>query len=224
MKKRILKLSAFALLIFTTACSHKYYTANNIEQYQIKTVAILPVEMEFTGNMPKKLTAADIAKMEESESKMFQRSLYGNILNMVSSNKKKPSTVQFQSIDKTLQLLQSNNISIRDAWTADPSELAKILQVDAVVKTHIVTHRLMSDAASAGFSVLNDVLWGVRDKVPVGSNAPTKTNDVVATCSLAYNGNTIWNDKYVREANWKNQPQEVIDEITRKFAQHFPHM
>lgn len=82
MKKGILKLGALALIVLSTACAHKYYTANNISQYNIKTVAVLPVEMEFTGNMPKKLTEADIAKMEESESKMFQRSLYGSILNI----------------------------------------------------------------------------------------------------------------------------------------------
>lgn len=222
MKKKFLRLNACAFLLLMTACSHKYYTADNIAQYNIKTIAVLPVAMDYTGTMPKNVTAADLAKKAEIESTMFQRSVYASILNNI-NKKKKPSSIQFQSTSKTVQLLASNNISITQAWTEDPMKLAQLLGVDAVVKMNVTTSRYMSDAASAGFSVLNDVLGSIKGKVPVG-NAPTKTNDITVNCSLVEknNGIAVWNDKYTEEANWQNQPQEVIDAVTRKFGKHFP--
>lgn len=220
MKKGIVIITVISLLI--TSCAHKYYTDKNIAQYNIKTVAVLPVEVTYTGNIPKNVTATDVAKIEENESKTYMRSLYGNILRSVNSQKK-PSNTKFQSVDKTLQILQTNNISIRDAWTQDPAELSKLLGVDAVVKMHVTENRIMSNVASGAFSVLNDVLWNVKGKVPIG-NAPTKTNDIIATCSLEHDGYSIWSDKYNEETDFKNQPQEVIDYITRKFGQHFPAM
>ena len=222
MKKEILNLGAFAFIMFATSCAHKYYTANNIDQYNIKTIAVLPVAMEYTGNMPKNMTAADLAKKGETESAMFQRSLHNNIL-MFMNKKKNPSNVQFQSTSKTVQILASNNISISTSWTEDPVKLAKILGVDAVVKANITTNRYMSDAASGAFSVLNDVLGSVKGNIPIG-NAPTKTGDIIATCTLIENkdGNTIWNIKYDEETDWRNQPQEIIDQITRNFGKRFP--
>src|SRR5262245_22276857 len=84
--KRYLLFTAF--LLFLLSCSHKTYvsyfdhqTANH------RIVAVLPAEMIFTGKQPENLTAQDISRIEESESKNFQYALYNSILRHANSGK-----------------------------------------------------------------------------------------------------------------------------------------
>src|SRR6476620_907968 len=88
MKKTIPVLLLIALVI-SASCSRKYYTNSFFDQQTAnhKIIAVLPSEIVFTGKQPKELTAEQIAKMEEEESKAFQLALYSNILRYANTNK-----------------------------------------------------------------------------------------------------------------------------------------
>jgi hypothetical protein len=216
------KLLLFSLGFIAFTSCHRYYTNNNIKQYPVKSVAILPVEMIYTGNLPKNMKAEDIAKIEEEESRMFQQSLYSNLINFAGS-RKKPSEVNFQPMSKTLQLLAENNISVRDSWAKDPDQLAKLLGVDGVIRTRVTKNRYMSDLASAGVSVVNEVLNAIgRNNNAVTPNGNARTNDIIASCSLMSNGVTLWNDNYKRGTDWNTPTMDVVENITRNFGRRFP--
>lgn len=218
------KILLFGFIIAVFSSCHRYYTHNNISQFRssIRTVAVLPVEMVFTGLMPKNMREEDILRQEENESKIFQQSLHDNLLRFADF-RRRTSTVQVQPVTSTLQLLSEKGISLRQSWTMDSRELASLLGVDAVVRCRISKNRYMSDAASFGISAANTVLGAIgRNNNVFVPNGPTRTNDINASCNLVANGQTIWADQYNRGADFNTPPDLVVDNITRNFGRRFP--
>ena len=221
--KRNSTLLILIVLVSLTSC-HRYYTNSSFDQKAArhKTIAVLPPKMVLTGNQPKSLTEADIAKLEEKESRYFQESLYNNIL-AKSNQGKYEMYVSVQPPANTLSVLEKNNISIRDSWSKDDQELANMLGVDAIVRSSIQKSRIMSDLASAGIEVGRRIADAVLNRPTTVGMGVNKTNDIQATCSVVSNGETLWNDTYQRDSNFANGANEVIENITSKFAKHFPY-
>jgi hypothetical protein len=215
-------LTALLVLITLSSC-HRYYTSKSFDVKTIKhkAIAILPPQMLLTGNQPKNLTLTQIAEIEEKESKLFQEALYNNILRRANQGKY-TMDVNVQPVNNTIALLEKNGMSLRDSWQKDDKELAKLLGVDAVVRSSIQKDRYMSDLASAGIDAGQKVLNAVL-KNPVLVPGTNKTNDIRATCSLISNGETLWNDNYKRESDWNSPANDIIERITDNFARHFPY-
>lgn len=209
-------------IILVSCAGPRQYLAPDLSSKNIKTIAILPVEMQFTGTLPKGMTPEMKQEVEESESRGFQQFLYSNILRF-EGKKKKIKGIQFQSLEQTLSILKENNINYTDSWSKTPEDMAKLLGVDAVVKMSVVKQRFMSDLASLGLGVLKNVfIFSAKTNPIYASNVPTKTGDIMANCSLIFQGNTLWNIKYQQETNWNNGAQDVINTITRKMGRRFP--
>jgi hypothetical protein len=214
----------FALILFASCSSHKYYTSNSFEQQSAhhKTIAILPAEMIFTGTPPKNVSAETIARIEETESETFQNSLYNGILRHANS-KKYFTSISVQDISTTKKLLEENNISIRNSWKEDDKKLATLLGVDAVVRMRVQKKRYMSDLASMSIDMGQQVLsqiGGGKIPVPYVSN---KTNDIYASCNVVSQNKTLWNDSYKGGTSYNYSSEVVIDNITDNFGRHFPY-
>ncbi len=224
MKKALLFFTCLSVFIILS-CSHKYYTSSFFDQQTAKhkIVAVLPAEMIFTGKQPENLAPEDIARIEESESKNFQQSLYNSILRYANS-KKYFTRINLQDIVMTQKLLEDNNISPRAAWKKDDKELASILGVDAVVRMRIQKQRYMSDLASYGISWGRQVVYstGLGSKIPI-PYVPNKTNDIYASCDIVSNNQTLWNDNYKGASDWNSPSNVVIENITDNFGRHFPY-
>ncbi len=221
--KKYLLLAAVALVFF--ASCHRQYTASNFENKSAthRLIAVMPAEMVFTGIQPKKLKPEDIAAIEERESKAFQQSLYNGILRQANTGRYQ-SQIQVQDISTTQKQLDEAGITIRQSWTTDDRELARILGVDAVVRMRIEKKRYMSDLASFGIDMGRDILWQVSKSNPILTPpVANKTNDIFAACRLVSNGETLWNDTYTRSADYTRPAENVIDDITNKFGKHFPY-
>ena len=225
MKKNLLYALIASFVLFLFACSNKYYTAGNFSEKteDHKVVAILPAEITLAGKLPKNLSPEDIAKSEETESVNFQYALMNSILRHANT-KRYVTTVNFQDINTTQKILDQNNISIRDSWKKDDTELAKLLGVDAVIRMSIRKQRYMSDEASYGVGVAKSVIsrTGIGSKVPV-PNSVGKTYDVYATCNLLSDHQTLWNDNYKRAADYDTQPHVIVEWITDWFGENFPY-
>src|SRR5690349_21257231 len=154
MKKFIPTVGFAVIICFAISCSHKYYKASNFEEKTAdhKRAAILPAEIILTGKQPKNLDPEQIAAIEEQESISFQQALYNSILRHANSNRYE-TTVNFQDVNETIQLLKENNIDIRQSWKMSDKELTKLLGVDAVVKMRVTKQRYLSDEASYGIAV-----------------------------------------------------------------------
>jgi hypothetical protein len=225
MKKNLSLLSVVLFFMITTSCSRHSYTASNFEEKTVEhqVVAIVPAEMIFTGTQPKNLTAEDIAKIEERESKDFQYALYNSVLTHANT-RKYITTVNFQDVTITLNKLEESGISIRDSWKMDDKELVKILGVHAIIKMRIRKQRYMSDGVSYGVDVARRIIntTGIGSKLPIPSNA-AKTNDIYASCNLVSNNQTLWNDNYKRASDWDTPANEIIEGIADNFGRNFPY-
>jgi len=226
MKKNLPALIGFAFIILlSSSCAHKYYKSSFFEQQTAKhkLIAVLPAEMIFTGTQPKNLTQEDIQKIEESESRTFQNSLYNGILRHANT-RKYMTTISVQDIGTTQKLLEESNISIRDSWKEDDKKMAQILGVDAVVRMRVQKKRYMSDLASMGVSVGRQILSqiGTSNNFPV-PYVSNKTNDIYASCNVVSNSQTLWNDNYEKSADYNRPSEAVIDDIADNFGKHFPY-
>lgn len=222
--KQLYFLSLITIIILLSSCGAQRYTASNFEAAtdNHELVAIMPVQMVFTGRQPKKLTEADIQAIEEAESEAFQVSLYNAILSKAS---KMP--VQFQSLNETNRILADNNISIRESWTYNDTELAKMLGVDAIVRMRVEKQRYMSDLAAFGVDMAQQLLFvlnqgGLWAPLPRQLN---NTEEIRAKTSLinGEDAQVLWNIAVQRAADWDRPDEFIINRITRKSARNFPY-
>lgn len=212
------------LLVFLTSCK-KYYTTADFEEKTIdhQTIAVLPFQMSFSGIRPKELTPEDIKVIEEAESKIFQASFYDAILASTRRGKKQ-LRVDVQHFSKTLSLLENNGITIRDSWFEDPSKLAELLGVDAVVKSRIDKTRYMSDLASYGIEVGTQVI-NVLSRGRIIPGVSRRNKDVKTNYSLVdkNTGNTLWSIGFDYNADWRSRPEDMVDAINHRSAKKFPY-
>lgn len=215
---------ALLFILFVSACSRKHYPVSYFDQKTVhhRLIAVLPAEMIFTGTQPKNISPEDIAKIEESESRIFQNYLFNSILRNANTNRYY-TAVGVQDISTTLRLLEDNNISIRDSWREDDRKLEKLLGVDAVVRMRIQKKRYMSDLASLGVSYGQQVLNQIGNVGKYVPYVPNKTNDIYASCNIVSENQTLWNDDYRGSSNYNVSSERVIDDITDNFGRHFPY-
>ncbi len=215
------------IVIIQSCGSGKFLAADfDAKTASHKKIAILPVETFLTGKQPKKVTADQIKQIEEAEGKAFQASLY-NCLLAKSGAKKKDIKIEIQTIDKTNSLLTAAGIDMRTAWSATSEELCKVLGVDAVVKTKVEKTRYMSDLASYGISLGQDILFALTDYAlwPIVPSGMAKTNDIKADCSVinGAEGSLLWRVAVTTSTDWSMPANQIIDDLNRKFARNFPY-
>jgi hypothetical protein len=219
-------LQAFLLVLliagFSSSC-HRYYTNSSFDQKTArhKTIAVLPAEMIFTGTRPQNMNDEDVRKVEEIESKAFQQSMHDAVLRQ-GNVRKYQLMVDVQHYSNTLQILNDNGISLRDSWKKTDEELAKILNVDAVVRLKIQKNRYMSDLASLGIDVGRRII-DIVAPTPAGIFIPNRTNDIITSCSIVSRSETLWNDNYRRGSDWNTPANQVIENITNNYGKHFPY-
>lgn len=211
----------------------RYYIAKDFEDKtkNHKTIAVLPVEMVFTGKLPKNITQEKIDSIENEESEIFMNVLYDQLLKST-KNGKKEFRVDVLSNAQVLAILKENNVSIRDSWSKKPSDLAKTLGVDAVVQSKITKKRYLSNLASYGIDVgtqvAQEVLGGVLgipvpgDALPYGAK---KTHDVHVSCSLidSNEGSALYSRSLYRQADWQVSLNQLITFMDFKCAKKFPY-
>jgi hypothetical protein len=219
MKKYLLIASVSFIFLFI-ACN-RHTTASVIYQKTAshRVVAVLPAEMIYTGTTPKNVSQEDLDKTEEFESKTFQQFLHDNLLQYGHSSRY-ALTVSVQNYSNTLQTLASNNISYRDSWYKSDTELCSLLKVDAVIRMKIQKRRYMSDAASMGVDYGRQIVGAVLKR---NVYAPSKTNDIMASCSIVAKGETLWNNNYRRATDWDTPTDQVVNNITQNFASYIPY-
>ncbi len=225
MRARLLPL----VLLLLPACTAVDYQSPQFGEkaYGHQTIAILPFEMVFTGKMPTRLTPDQIAHIEEAESLAFQTAFYNRLLNQSSARKKHPIRIEIQPVELTNQILYDSGLDLRESWEVPPEELARILGVDAVVRTSVHKARYLSDLASYGIDLGLYVLYEATDGeagwlVPPGL---TKTHDIWADSVLvsAEDGHLLWKVAVERATDWHRPANDVVAGITKKLAKKFPY-
>ena len=222
------KLLPAAIALSTMSCASTGYHAPVLPEAAAhhRIIAILPFEMVFAGKLPSGLTEQGALEIEEQESLAFQASLYNALLEHSGVGPGR-IYIEIQPIGRTNRILAREGVPLREAWQMAPEELARMLEVDAVVSSRVITTRYLSDLASAGIEVGSVVVNEVT-KGKLGWALPwglTKTHDIHAECSLfdGWDGSLLWRTFEDHATDWRASPTEVIEGVNRHLARHFPY-
>lgn len=228
--KRSLLFSFIAIILISSSCARRrameqemanQMLMQRIRQYDIKTIAVLPAQLEITGNIPKKMTTEQFEELKKRNTQFLNQSLYNDLLQFANARVRYYSQVQFQSIDRTQSLLKEKGITDSACWSMDPAALSELLGVDAVVVTKITQKHIMSAEAAAGVDVVGGIL---RQTVP-RANLPVnqaRTSDMFISCSLIKKGFSMWGTRFTNQTDWNYPFQNSIQNVTAAIAREFP--
>ena len=162
--KTFYKLILPAILILAS-CSSKVYMDKAFfskTQPGTQTLAVLPAEVLFTGNLPKTWGPDRLVQMEAEQSTAFQEAIYQNFLfhaaDKMIRNKWDVTMMDIRVINAKLK---EQGISLQDSWKLPSDELAELLGADMLIRARVQNVRYMSQAAATGINVGVSVLEGV---------------------------------------------------------------
>lgn len=223
---KILAGTMAALTLVLHSCSSEVYNnkayadKSNLEG---KKVAILPVEVELTGNLPKGMTNAKKSQLEYDESRMIQSQIYGQYLYRSKKDKKKKG-VEFLNVDHVNGMLLDKGVDLKQAWTMDPDSLGRLIGADLVLKVKVKKDRIMSETASLGIGVAGAVLDNLISKKADNTNtsvttAPKTYNLFLdATLSDVVTHTVVTKFSHTGDANWNRSSTDVIESSGRKIV------
>lgn len=162
----------YALILLTVlslvSCNSKVYSDKDFfsaSRPGPQSLAILPVEVIFTGKMPKDWSPDRIVQMEVEQSASFQEAIYEDFLfhasDKVIRNKWDVTMMDIRVINAKLK---EQGISLQDSWKLPSDELAKLLGADMLIRARVQNVRYMSQAAATGINVGVSVLEGVLNR------------------------------------------------------------
>jgi hypothetical protein len=228
--KRSLLFSFIALIVISSSCARRraleqemanQMLMQQIRQYDTRTIAILPAQLEITGNIPKKYTQEQVEQMISRNTQFLNRALYNDLLQFANPRTRYYSQVQFQSLDRTESILKEKGITDSACWNMDPAQLAEILGVDAVVTTKITQRHIMSTEAAAGIDVAGEILRQAAPRVNLPTGA-ARTSDMYVSCSLVKKGFSLWSTRFTNQTDWNYPFQNSIQHVTTAIARQFP--
>lgn len=200
------------LVIFITSCGPKIYTSDNFSSAlaRHKTVAIIPAEvnMRLRPNEAKSLSDEQVDEIVTQTSYDIQDKMYGWFLRRSNSSR---YTVTFQDINKTNSKLKAAGIKYADLRNKDRAELAKILEVDAVIQDRVSLEKPMSE----GVAIATRVIFGTWES----------TNRVQTTINIhdGKSGNLLWKYDYEASGSVGSSSTRLVDNLLKKAAKRFPY-
>jgi hypothetical protein len=225
-----------AIVAVLQSCSNEVY---NNESYirtssiRGKKVAILPVEVEFTGRLPKGYTFENKKITEDKESTDIQNMVYREYLYRAKKGRRKQHSVEIMNIDQVNSRLRDRGIDPRESWAMNPDSLGKLVGADMVMRIRVKKDRIMSNAASLGIGVATTVLENILTRNGSGASTTVdsggKTYNIYfdATLSDVKTSTVISKISKDGDASWNETPEEVIrtssGKMVRKgavYAQH----
>jgi len=144
-----------------------YLTSHNLEG---KKVAVLPVEVYYTGNKPQN---ADWYTQEQATSLELQSAVEQAYLAHKADNKPKKHqfNVEMINVSTVNERLRTRMVDLRTAWTIAPDSVGRMVGADLVFKIRMNKERYMSKNLSKGINAGAFLLEGIINS--------GKRNDVV---------------------------------------------
>jgi hypothetical protein len=130
-----------------------------------KIIAVIPFRVTISLR-PKQMQAlkeGQLEKMQEDESRNIQMALYAWFLKRKQQGK---MWVDVQDASTTTALLAKNGITPSNIDSFTPEEIAKLLNVDAIVRGTFDTDKPMSDGASVALGLLVG-FWGATNQATI---------------------------------------------------------
>ena len=199
--------TAIFTLLFLS-CATVYNAAElKTAETKHKLIAILPFNVTVQYNrLPRKVTLEQINENEHEMAFILQNQIYNRFL-----KKSREFTVQFQDVDKTNMILERNKIEIEQLSESSPDELARLLDVDAVISGKVVTTKPMSNGAAIVVGALFGV-WG-----------STNTADVTVSLHDGNDSNLLWRFNHVYSGSVGSSPEQLTKAMMHPISRKFPY-
>lgn len=163
MTKIFLSLLASFLTFAVLAQTHLYENPafdKIAEEHQIIAVVPFDATVSLRPKQMKDISPEQLQRMEQSEGESVQMAMYSWFLKR---EKREQLTVKVQDTNTTNALLKKNGITYENLTNYTPEELARLLEVDAVVSGKFETSKPMSEGASLALGALIG-FWGSTNK------------------------------------------------------------
>src|SRR5210317_2063745 len=169
-----------------------------------KAIAVVPfkTQVKLRPKQMKEMTTEQLHKLEKAEGESIQTAMYSWFLKR--KKRGKLLHIEVQDPKVTTALLIRNNIDYDNIDAYTPEELAKILEVDAVISGEYETNKPMSEGASVALGILIG-FWG-------------NTNTAVINMSVhnAADGVLLWNYNKKVRGSIGSSPEDLINILMRK--------
>jgi len=155
----------FSLLVLTlfSSCNTKSYLSPAIQYMRGGggSLAILPVEVtNWVEKIPKGATLESLKEAEKDDAFILQRDLYRYCIREMS---RQENIVPIQHINYTNDLLKAKGITYEDLKGIPKEELARILEVDAVISSKV--NQIISNKSGFMIRRVMNGVWGTRNQV-----------------------------------------------------------
>ncbi len=209
-----------SLLLLTTSCARRRMM-ERVDRMNIKTIAIIPAQLEVTGNIPKKFTPEQLQQIIQQNTKFLNQALYVDLAQFNDSKLRRYSQVKFQSLETTNKILREKGLTDSACWQMDPAELGSVLGVDAVLSAKVVQNHILSDEVAMGIDVIGGIVRQTVPKLPLPYGA-ARTSDMFVSCALIRSGYTVWSTRFTSRTDWNYPFQFAIQNATNAIAYRFP--
>jgi len=174
-----------------------------------KTIAILPFKVTIeTNRLPKNMTLEMVRKSEQEEGLEFQKQLYVRFLQRAQNGE---YTVGFQDVDQTNALLAKAGLSLDSLAVHTRDEIAKTLNVDALVSG--VVHQ--SQPTSTGAAIAQSML--------LGFSGHTQRVDINMLVHNGADGALLWSYDHTDKGGLMNSVEGMTKSLLKKVAGNFPY-
>ena len=169
-----------------------------------KIIAVVPfkTQVKLRPKQMKDMDDEKLHRLEKAEGEGIQTAMFSWFLKR--KKRGKLQTLEVQDPKVTTALLKRNNIDYDNVTDFTPQELAKLLEVDAVITGEFETNKPMSEGASVALGLLVG-FWG-------------STNNAVVNMSVhnAADGVLLWNYNKKVRGSIGSSPEDLINILMRK--------
>ncbi len=217
----------FIILVFASCSRNKHLTADYERFAQRHSqIAVLPYDIQMMGRKVAEMEQEEIDYLRSIESKLFQQSLYSEVLKRT-GNQKGDIKISIQDINKTNRLLKDAGVAMIDIGEYSPKELGEILGVDAVISTRLVKEMFLSREESLLMEVATTT---ILDRVPVrvgyfNRSKITRSSEVDIFCTIVDTQaeSAIWIYNTECDLQWDTDPDDAIENINGRISKNFPY-
>lgn len=169
-----------------------------------KIIAVVPfkTQVKLRPKQMKDITTEQLNRIERSEGESIQSAMYSWFLKRKKRGDLKELEVQDPRV--TTAMLKRQNIDYNNIMDFTPQELAKILEVDAVISGEFETNKPMSDGASIVLGAL------------FGFFGTTNTATMNMSVHNAEDGMLLWNYNKKLRGSLGSDTEDLINILMRK--------
>lgn len=202
LKKLLLFVGLISFNLFGQTSLYEHPDFANIAK-EHKKIAVLPFKttIKLRPKQMKEISTEQLAELEIKEGLSVQNGMYSWFLKR---KKRGNLTVSIQDPNRTNAILNKNGITQNNLSEFNPEDLAKILEVDAIVSGTLQTNKPMSEGASLAIGILAG-FWG-------------STNTALANISIhnASDGELLWNYNKKVGGSIGSSSEDMINILMRK--------